>query len=182
MQLRVVADERRRGKIERQLLDGGIEQELRIALDPARHALLDAGVQLREIRFHWCGFERDRQRLAVQPVLVEIEQHQPAREKQPEDGCPTHLGGEQPLLIEEDELVRLGTKQGDAVHAEQMIAIDGPVCPVHPLDVSDRIAERFQGVADDRPALLAGNMSEILFAERRDACGAGRCLCCGERH
>src|SRR5947209_16682916 len=181
MKMRVVADERRRGKIERQLLDGGIEEKLRIAPHPVSDALFDTPVQLREVGFHRPGFERNRERLAMQAVLVEIEQHQPTREQLFENGSPTHFGRKQPLLIEQNEFIRLRSEQRDAMKAEEMVAIDGSVFRVHLIDMSDRITERLQGVADDGPAGLAGNMGEILLAQRRDAPGGGGCLCWGKR-
>ena len=90
MELRMVADVRGRREIERQLLDRRIEQKRSSALHPVRDALGDAEVQLLEIGFHRARLEGDRQRLTVQSMLIEIEQHQSARKNPLEDRAPAH--------------------------------------------------------------------------------------------
>ncbi|MGY4465550.1 hypothetical protein ACVWWK_001232 [Bradyrhizobium sp. LB9.1b] len=73
------AEKGRRGEIERELLHRRIKLHLAGLRLPLRDARGDAAVEIAQIRLHRPGLERDRQRLAVQPVLVEIQQHQAAR-------------------------------------------------------------------------------------------------------
>ena len=84
----VGAEERGRGEVERELLHRGIEQHRSRLRLPLRHPRGDAGVELGEIGFHRPGLEGDRQRAAVQAMLLEIEQHQPARKQQAENPAP----------------------------------------------------------------------------------------------
>src|SRR6266436_4662979 len=87
-------------------------------------AARDAFVELYEIGFHRGGLEGDRKRAPVQPVLLEIQQHQSARKQQPENSAPAVLGGEQLGGIEHHKLIGFGPEQHDAGLAKHMAAID----------------------------------------------------------
>jgi hypothetical protein len=82
------AEERSRSQIERELLHRRIKQHRSGLALPLRYPRSDAGIERREIGFHRPGFERDGQCAAMQAVLLEVEQHQPARKQQPEDPAP----------------------------------------------------------------------------------------------
>ena len=84
------AEERGRGEIERELLHRRIEQHRSRLRLPLRDPRRDPGIEFGEIGFHRPGLERHRQRAPVQPVLVEIEQHQPARKQQVRESGPSH--------------------------------------------------------------------------------------------
>src|SRR5579883_3545731 len=72
------AQKRGCGEIERQLLDRGIEEEIRGSLAPFSQPPCDAGVELGEIGLERSRLEGDRERAAMEAMLVEIEQHQAA--------------------------------------------------------------------------------------------------------
>ena len=91
--------------------------------DPRR----DAGVEVGQIGFHRPGLECDRQRAAVDAMLLEIEQHQPARKQQAENPSPAERRGELLGLIEQHQLIGLRPEQDEAGLAEQMAAIDQTV-------------------------------------------------------
>ena len=107
----VGAEERGRGEVERELLHRGIKQHRSRLRLPLRHPRGDAGVELGEIGLHRPGFERDRKRAPVQPMLLEIEQHQAARKQQVENPSPAVRRGEQLGLVEQHEFVGLGPEQ-----------------------------------------------------------------------
>ena len=96
----------------------------------------------------------------MQPVLVEIEQHQAARKQQPEDLVPAERRGEHLRLVEQHELVGVGAEQADAGFAEQMGAIDEAVFGETALDMALGVGERVQRLADDRPAFVTRNMGQ----------------------
>ena len=102
------AQERRRREVKRQLLDRGIKQELRRAQPPRRQPLGDPGIERGEIGFERTRFEGDRERAAMEAMLVEIEQHEAAREEQPQIVPPPLGRGEQLRLVGENEAERLG--------------------------------------------------------------------------
>ena len=118
------AEERRRGKVEGQRLDRGIEFELGSPTGKAAMPRAMPLVQRAEIVAHRLGLERDRQRLAVGAVVVEVEQHQPARKHTPENRRPAELGREVLVLVEQDELVGLGADQPDVPPAEIVDPVD----------------------------------------------------------
>src|SRR5947208_826653 len=60
-------------------------------------------------------------------MLLEIEQHQPARKQQAENPSPAERRGELLGLIEQHQLVGLRPEQDEACLAEQMAAIDQTV-------------------------------------------------------
>ncbi len=73
-----------RREIEGELLDSRIELHLtpaRPLCDPRR----DAGIEFFEVRLHRSGLEGNRERAAMQAVLVEIAQHQSAGKQTIED-------------------------------------------------------------------------------------------------
>ncbi len=121
------AEKGRRREVERELLHRGIEQHRSGLRLPLRHPRRDAGVEFGEIGFHRPGLERHRQRAAVQAMLLEIQQHQPARKQQAENPSPAERRGELFGLVEQHQLVGLGSEQHEAGLAEQMAAIDQAV-------------------------------------------------------
>src|SRR5215469_2368210 len=102
----------------------------------------------------------------MQTVLVEIEEHQAARKQQVENATPPERRGEQPLRVQQHQLVGVGTKQGNVGLAKGMAADDKPMTLHHPLDESLRIRKYLEGIADDRPAIVAWDVAE-RFAGRR---------------
>ena len=133
LRTKLVAEERGRREIERQLLDRRVEFELAPAWQVAQ-ALGDAGIELIEIRLHRSRFERDRQRAPVQAVLVEIEQHEPAGKQPAKQDVPTESGREQFLAVEQNELVGFRTEQRNVGLAERAAAIYLTVTLRPPLD------------------------------------------------
>ena len=135
----------------------------RIELDfatarPLRDAARNPGIKLGEIGLHRPGFECHRQCAPMQAVLVEIKQHQPARKKPAEDDIPAETRRENLLRIEQNEFVRLGTKHRDVAKAEGAAAVDQAVALRPPLDKAFWVGEKRQGVAEDRPTIVAGNV------------------------
>ena len=164
------AEKRGRGEIERQLLHRRIEQHRAGLRLPLRHPRRDAGIERGEIGFHRPGLEGDRQRAAVQPMLVEIEQHQPARKQPAQDRAPAMGRGEQFALVEQHEFIGFGPEHADAGLAEHPAAIDQAVFRRHPLDLALGVGEYRQRPADHRPALVAGNVRQQIALWR----GEGR--------
>ena len=89
------AEKRGGGEIEGELLDGGVELQIGGATLPVAcqmpfgDAAGDAVVERAEVGLHRGGLEGDAERLAVQAMLVEVHQHQPARENLVEDQFPS---------------------------------------------------------------------------------------------
>ena len=164
----VGAEKRGRGEIERELLHRGIKQHRPRLRPPLRHPRRDAAIERRQIGFHRSGFEGDRKRAPVQAMLLEIEQHQSARKQQPENPAPAMGGGELLGLVEQHQLVGVGPEQHEAGFAEDMAAIDQPVFGRLPFDVSLRIGEGVERLADDGPAFVARNMRERVAFRRRE--------------
>ena len=123
----VGAEERRRRQIERELLHRRIHQHLARLRLPLRDPRGNAAVEIDEIGLHRPRLERDRQRAAVQAVLFEIQQHQPARKQQAEDRSPASVEENWLRLVEQHQLVGIGPEQHEAGLAEQMAAIDQTV-------------------------------------------------------
>ena len=107
---------------------------------------------------HRPRLERNRQRAAVGPVMVEIDQHQSAGEKLVEHRTPTLFGGEQLVPVEQHQLVRIGPDQADIPPPERPVLVDRTVGGIHPLRKGVRIGQHLEGVADQRPAPLARDM------------------------
>ena len=146
-----------RGEIERQLLDLGIEQQIAL---PRRQLCGNACVQRIGIELHRFGFERHRQRLPVSAMLLEVHQHQPAREQEVEYRTPALFGAENLVAIEQHQLVRLWPDQRHRSATERLVTIDRAIFGNHRTAERNRIAEHFERVADQRPTILARNMIE----------------------
>ena len=88
------ADETVCREIEREFLDRGVEAHSALGAigTPFRHTLGDSPVERARIMPHRPRLECNRQRPAVGPVMVEIHQHQPAREQLVENRPPALLG------------------------------------------------------------------------------------------
>ena len=156
------AEEGHGGEIEGQLLDRGIEQNVRRALLPAADPARDAAIEGFEIGLHRPALEGDRQRLAMQTVLVEIEQHQTAREQTLQQTIPALHRGEQLRRIEQDEFIRLGAEQRNGPNAEGQSAIHATVLRGPPLHRALGIGEQREGRTHDGPPVGSRNMGEIL--------------------
>ncbi len=158
------AEERGRGEIEGQRLDRRIEAELRPDReggDPAR----DPFVQLAEIVAHRLGLECDRQRLAIGTVMVEVEQHQPAREDAAEDRRPAELAREVLVLVEQHQLVGVGSDQTDVPAAEVVDAVDMAEARDVGGDAGERILEELDRPQQrQRVRLQPRQMSEVAEA------------------
>ena len=165
------ADEAVRRQIERQLLDRRIEL---LRPGPAGNLARDAAIERAGIVPHRFGLERDRKRTAVDPVMIEIHQHQPAREQLVEHRAPALFGTEDLVLVEQQQLVRLGPDQRDLPAAEGAVLVDLAVGLDHPVGKGVRIGEHGEGVADHRPARIARDMRQIGFGQALLAPVAGR--------
>ena len=166
------AEERGRGEVEGKLLHRGIEQHRPRLRLPLRDAGRDPGIERHQIGLHRAGFERDRQRAPVQAMLLEIEQHQPARKQQAENPAPPERRGELLGLVEQHQFIGLGPEHHQAGLAENMAAIDQPVFGGLPLDLSLGVGQYLQRLADQRPALVAGNMRERIALRRGEGGGS----------
>src|SRR5262249_43812748 len=71
------------------------------------------------------------------------------------------------FAIEQNELIGLRSEQGDAADPEKAIAIDRSVLAVHPFDMTDRILEGSEGIADNWPAVLTGKVRERVALRLR---------------
>ena len=147
------------------LFDRGIKAQVGRCLRPSGDSRGNAAVEVFEIGFHRAGLEGDRQSLAMQSMLVEVEQQQAAREQQSKDPSPAVGRGEEFVLIQQNEFIGLGAEQRDHAPAEGVTAIDRAVFPSEALYRAFGVSEQFQGVADERPAVRAGDVGER--AERR---------------
>src|SRR3546814_4300078 len=144
------AEEARRGEVERQFLDRGIEFEGLAA--PLADARPNPLIQRIGILAHRLGLERDREYLAVGAVLFEIHQHEPAREEQVEHRPPALFGREDFLTVEHDQLVRFGPVERDAAPAEAVVAIDAAIFGDHAASESGVVAQLFERIAELRRA------------------------------
>ena len=168
------AEKRRRREVERELLHRGIEQHRSGLRLPLRHPRRDAGVEVGQIGFHRPGLERHRQRAAVQAMLLEIQQHQPARKQQAENPVPSHSVEENCLAWSNStSSLASGPSSDEAGLAEQMAAIDQAVFCGLPFDLSLGVGEHLQRLADQRPALVARNMRQRIALRRGEAVDGG---------
>src|SRR5262245_34448752 len=105
-------------------------------------------------------------------MLLKVHQHQPTREEAVEQKTPTARRGKILVAIKQNQLVGLWSEQGDAAYAEKMVAIDRAVLAVHLRDMADRILEGGKGIADDRPAVFAGEMRQpVALGSGAEVCG-----------
>src|SRR6185369_3180749 len=111
---------------------------------------------------HRTGFEGHRQRAPVQAMLLEIEQHQPARKQQSENASPAERRGKLLGLVEQHEFIGVGPEQHEAGLTEQMAAVDQAVFFGLPFDLSLGVSEYFQRLADEWPALVTRNMRQRI--------------------
>ena len=149
------AEETRRGEIEAQRLHRVVKAQL--LARPLADARGDSRVQLLGVMPHRLRLEGDRHHLAIGAVVLEIHQHQPAREQQVEHRAPALFGREHLVAIEQHQLVRVGAEHDDRWPAERVVAIDRAVGRHHPLRESERILEHLEGVAEERQPVFAGN-------------------------
>ncbi len=160
------ADEAVGRQVERQFLDRRIEEQLRpraIAapfLDPPG----DAAVERVRIMPHRAGLEGDRQRAAIGAVMIEIEQHQPAREQLVENRSPALFGAEDLVAVHQQHLVGLGTDQRHVPATEGPVLVHTAVFFDHAPRLAMRVGQHLEGVADDRPPPLARDVRERIFA------------------
>ena len=169
----VGAQERGRGEIERELFHGGIKQHRPRLRLPLRNPCRDAGVETGKIGFHRPRLEGDRQRATVQPMFLEVEQHQSARKQQPENPAPAVHRGKQLGLVEQHQFVGFRSEQGEAGFAEQVAAIDQPVSRRCPFDLTLGIGEHVKRLSDDRPTLVTRNMRQRIALRRGEGEGGG---------
>ncbi|MBA7667324.1 hypothetical protein ES703_75411 [subsurface metagenome] len=167
------AEEGGRRQIQRELFHRRIHQHLAGLRFPLLDARGNAAIEIDEIGLHRPRLERHRQRAAVQAVLLEIQQHQPARKQQAEDRSPAMGVRELPRLVEQHEFVGFGPEQGDAGLAEQAGPVDVAVFGGRGLDRPLGIGQDLQRVADERPAFIAGNVPQRLRLRRRYRHGRG---------
>src|ERR1700761_2379401 len=102
----------------------------------------------------------------MQAMLVEIEQHQPAWKQATKQNFPTERRRKQLVAVEQNKLVGFRAEQRNVALSERMIAKNRAVALGPPLDETLRIGEQNQGVADERPAIIAGNMRKHARGSR----------------
>src|SRR3977135_2502071 len=102
-------------------------------------------------------------------MLLEIEQHQAARKQQAENPAPAMGRRELLGLVEQYELIGLGSQQHQAGLAEDVAAIEQSIFRGLPLDLPFGVGEHLKRLADQRPALVARNMRERIALRRREA-------------
>ncbi len=103
-------------------------------------------------------------------MLIEVHHHQTAREKTIQEPFPAKPGGKQPLLVEQNELVRFRAEEIDSGLAENVGADHEPV-PRRPLFKEPLgIGERFQRAPDQRPSTIARDMRQRPERRRSDGC------------
>ncbi|MGY4465549.1 hypothetical protein ACVWWK_001231 [Bradyrhizobium sp. LB9.1b] len=73
------------------------------------------------------------------------------------------------MLVEQHEFVGLGAKQHDIGLAEKMCAIDRAVFGAVRLDMPLGVGEHLKGLADDRPAFVAGDVCQLVALGRSEA-------------
>src|SRR5579871_4472778 len=112
------AKETVRSKVERHLLDRGIETHLSLPWPPSDPGS-DADVETLEIGLHRPGLESNGNRAPMQAMLVEIEHHQAAGEQPLEVRVPTQPRGEQLSGVQEYKFVGIGAEQGDVSFAKR---------------------------------------------------------------
>ena len=161
----VHAEEAFRRQIERQRLDRVVEAHWPVR--PAAHLARDAAIELLGIMAHRLGLERHRKRAAIGAVLLEVHQHQPAREQQVEQRPPALFGREDFVAIEQHQLVRFGAEQLDRRVAERAVTIDMPVPGDHLAPEGAGVLQHSEGVADDRQPVITRNMRERLGGNAR---------------
>ncbi|MGY4599978.1 hypothetical protein ACVWXL_007724 [Bradyrhizobium sp. GM22.5] len=74
---------------------------------------------------------------------------------------------------EQHELVGLGAEQHDIGLAEEMRAIDEAVFGAVRLDMPFGVREHLEGLADDRPAFVAGDVGQLVALGRSEAVRRG---------
>ena len=105
------AEEGGSGEVQSQSLDRWIETHIGRGAWPAGNARRNALVEAFEIGFQRAGLEGDGERLAVQPMFIEIHQHQAAREQPAKYSFPAMLRGKELGLIQQDEFIGPWTEQ-----------------------------------------------------------------------
>ena len=90
--------------------------------------------------------------------MIEIHQHQPAREQQVEHRPPALLVGKQLIPVEQHQLVGLRPDQRNRRIAERISAEHLAVGVDHMLAVRRRVAQHAERGTDNRRAVLARDM------------------------
>ena len=98
-------------------------------------------------------------------MVIEIEQHQAAREQLVEDRAPALLGREIAVAVEQHQLVRIRADHGDLPAAEGLGAIYVAVLLDHAPGETVWIGQHAESVADQRQAPVAGDMGQVPLAE-----------------
>src|SRR5262245_24000861 len=129
---------------------------------PFRNAPRDRRVQRAKVGLHRRRLESNAKRLAVQPMLLKIHQHQPTGEQAIEQETPAVGGGKVLVAIKEYEFVGFWSQERDRANAKQVVAVDRPVLAVHQRDMADGVPESGKGVADDRPTVFSRKVCEPI--------------------
>ena len=140
------------------MLDRRIEQHVAA---PVLKLFGKDAVHVLRISAHRLWLERDAKRASVHAVMVEIHQHQPAREQQIQDRTPALFGREKLLAVKQQKLIRLCTHKRDRRIAKSVGAENLAISVDHMRAISRRIAQHAECCADNRRAILARNMREV---------------------
>ena len=106
-------------------------------------------------------------------MLFEIHEHQAAGENEVQDRPPTLLGGKHLVTVKQDQLVRFRSDQLDKASTKTVGTIDRAKLADHPAGKRMRILELFKRRADDRPAVSARNIVNVLPLPWREPMGIG---------
>ena len=161
------AEETGGGEIEGEGLDRWVEVQ-RFALRPLRQPAGDAFIQLGEIMLHRLGLEGDAQCFAMDAMLFEIHQHQPAREQQFQHRIPAQFARKNLVLVEQDHLVGFRADHRNAPAAEILAAHDAAMLLEQFAAAAERVGEELQR-AQDRKARRdhAGDMLKLRVGRFR---------------
>ena len=112
---------------------------------------------------HWLRLERDGERTAINPVVIKIDEHKPAREQLIQHGSPTLLAGENLVLVEQDQLVCLSADQRNVPAAKGPDLVDLAIGLNHALGEGMGVGQLRERVAYERISRLAGDVGNVCF-------------------
>ena len=112
---------------------------------------------------HWLRLKRDGEGTTVDPVVVKINEHEPARKQLIEHRSPALLAGENLVLVEQDQLVCLSANQRNVPAAEGPYLVDLAIGLNHALGEGMGVGQLRERVAYERISRLAGDVGNVCF-------------------
>ena len=128
---------------------------------PTLNGPLDDGLNLRGVRAHRRGLEGALHDAPVDAVLVVVAHDEATLKEVSHDRLPTHLGREVLLAIHHDPLDVVRVQEQDALVAGDRNAADRAVLLVVAIEQRLRVTKHVQGLADERPAILAAHVAQV---------------------